>query len=180
MSGYIVEGGTASNVIPDYTKIEYSVRCMEELEMISLVERVKKCIEAAALATGCEVDITEEKGYAARTFSHTLGNICRSALEDVDEEVLSGFPDDFGSTDFGNVSQIMPTANPYFSLNPTRVSLHTPEYERLAIQPISHNAIERSAKAMSQTIIECFLDPQILVQAKNERKDSLIIDTKPR
>ncbi|MEQ7192994.1 M20 family metallopeptidase [Enterococcus avium] len=180
MSGYIVDGGNASNVIPDYTKIQYSIRCMEDQEMSSLVERVKSCIQAAALATGCKANIIEEKGYAARTFSETLGNICRDALEEQGEEVLTGFPDDFGSTDFGNVSQIIPTTNPYFSLNKTRVSLHTPEYERLANQPISHTAIERSAKAMACTIIECFLNDSILERAKNEKSNEVSIDMRPR
>ncbi|MBO0455671.1 M20 family metallopeptidase [Enterococcus hulanensis] len=180
MSGYIVDGGTASNVIPDYTKIQYSIRCMEDQEMSNLVERVKSCIQAAALATGCEVNINEEKGYAARTFSETLGNICRAALEEQGEKVLSGFPDDFGSTDFGNVSQLIPTTNPYFSLNETRVSLHTPEYEKLANQPISHIAIERSAKAMACTIVECFLDDSILERAKSEQTNEVSVDMRPR
>lgn len=180
MSGYIVDGGVSSNMIPDHSQIKYSIRCMEEAEMPELITRVKNCIDAVALATGCEVRIVEEKGYAARTFSKILGNICREALEEQGEAVLPDFPDDFGSTDFGNISQMMPTTNPYFSLNKTRVSLHTPEYEKLAIKPISHVAIERSAKAMSQTIIETFLNPDVLKAACLEKKSSVSIDSKPR
>lgn len=180
LSGYISEGGVATNMIPDNTKIEFSIRCLEENEMASLINRVKNCIEAASLATGCDVTIEEQKGYAARTFSETLGNICRESFEEMGEKLLPDFPDDFGSTDFGNVSQLMPTTNPYFSLNPTRVSLHTPEYEQLAISPISHIAIERSAKAMSQTIIECFTNPSLLDKAINEKKDSFEVNKRPR
>lgn len=180
MSGYMAEGGTASNVIPDHTLIQYSIRCMEESELPYLVERVKNCIHAAALATGCEVKIDEKDGYAARTFSKVLGNICRNALEEQGEKVLADFPDDFGSTDFGNVSQIMPTTNPYFSLNETRVSLHTPEYERLAIQAVSHKAIERSAKAMAETIIECFLDESVLEKAQAENSTEVSVNERPR
>lgn len=180
MSGYIVEGGTASNVIPDHTKLQYSIRCMEESELPYLIERVKNCINAAALATGCKVEVQEEKGYAARTFSKVLGNICRKALEDQGEKVLPEFPDDFGSTDFGNISQIMPTTNPYFSLNETRVSLHTPDYEKLAIQPISHTAIERSAKAMAETMIACLLNDSILEAAKAEKTGETSINLRPR
>lgn len=180
MSGYIVAGGTASNVIPDHTKLQYSIRCMEESELPHLIERVKNCINAAAMATGCKVEIQEEKGYAARTFSKVLGNICRTALEEQGEMVLPDFPDDFGSTDFGNISQMMPTTNPYFSLNETRVSLHTPEYEQLAIQPISHKAIERSAKAMAETMIECLLDDSILKAAKAKKFGKTSVNLRPR
>lgn len=180
MSGFIVAGGTASNVIPDHTKLQYSIRCMEELELPHLIERVKNCINAAAMATGCKVEIQEEKGYAARTYSKVLGNICRRALEEQGEKVLPEFPDDFGSTDFGNISQVMPTTNPYFSLNETRVSLHTPEYEQLAIQPISHKAIKRSAKAMAETMVEFLLDESILEAAKAEKNGETSVNLKPR
>lgn len=180
LSGIILEGGTAPGMIPDYSKIEYSIRCMEEDELPHLIERVRNCIQAGALATGCEVKITEEKGYGARTFSSVLGNICREALEGLGEEVIPGFPDDFGSTDFGNVSQLIPTTNPYFSLNKTRVSLHSPEYEKLAGSPIGHVAIERSAKAMSMTVIESFLNPEIIELAKQESSHQSDVNTRPR
>ncbi|MCJ7841609.1 M20 family metallopeptidase [Lederbergia sp. NSJ-179] len=180
LSGFIVEGGTATNMIPDYTKIKYSVRCLEEAELPDLVQKVKNCIEASAMATGCEVKVVEEKGYAARTYSEVLGNVCREALESLGETVLPDFPDDFGSTDFGNVSQMIPTTNPYFSLSKTRVSLHTPEYEKLAISEISHTAIERAAKAMSMTVIETLLNPEILERAKAEKNAAVDINTRPR
>jgi amidohydrolase len=180
LSGILVEGGTATGMIPDYSKIEYSIRCMEEDELPSLIERVRNCIQAGALATGCEVKITEEKGYGARTFSRILGDICRKALESLGEEVLPDFPDDFGSTDFGNVSQLIPTTNPYFSLNKTRESLHTPEYEKLAGSPIGHTAIERSAKAMSMTVIESFLDQTIIEASKQENQNAMNVNTRPR
>ncbi|MCD5001267.1 M20 family metallopeptidase [Enterococcus saccharolyticus] len=180
LSGILVEGGTATGMIPDYSKIEYSIRCMEEDELPHLVEKVKNCIQAGALATGCKVNIEEEKGYGARTFSRVLGNICREALEELGEPVLPDFPDDFGSTDFGNVSQLIPTTNPYFSLNKTRVSLHTAEYEKLANLPISHTAIERSAKAMSMTVVETFLNPTIMELAKEEKNELVDVNIKPR
>lgn len=180
LSGFITEGGVASNMIPDHTQIKYSIRCMEEKELSDLIIKVKNCIQAAALATGCEVKIEEESGYAARTFNKVLGDLCRNSLESQGEKVIEGFPDDFGSTDFGNVSQLMPTTNPYFSLSPTRVSLHTPEYEKLAIEPISHVAIERSAKAMSETIIECFLNPNLFEDAKRMDSAQEDINTRPR
>ncbi|GMA09319.1 amidohydrolase [Tetragenococcus halophilus subsp. flandriensis] len=180
MSGIITEGGQATNMIPEHTQIQYMARCMEEDELDSLVKRVKDCIQAAALATGCDVEIKEERGYAARTYSQVLGNICREALEDLGEPVLPDFPDDFGSTDFGNISQIMPTTNPYFSLNKTRVSLHSKEYEKIAASPITHTAIERSAKAMSRTVIESFLNPELIEQAKKEKTQGTDINARPR
>lgn len=180
LSGILVDGGNVTNVIPDYTKIKYSLRCLEESELPGLITKIKNCAQAAALATGCEVQITEKSGYGARTYNQTLGNICRTALEDLGEPVLAGFPDDFGSTDFGNISQVMPTTNPYFSLHKTRLSLHTAEYEKLAGTEVTHKAITRAAKAMARTVIECLVNPEILKQAQAEKSAAANLDERPR
>lgn len=49
----IEEGGVASNIIPDYTRMNWGVRAPSIGRSDKLLERVKKCIEAAAMATGC-------------------------------------------------------------------------------------------------------------------------------
>ncbi len=180
LSGIIDDGGNVTNVIPDHTKISFSLRCLEETELKDLIEKVKNCVNGAAMATGCEAKIIEKPGYAARVYNQTLGNVCRKALEDLGEPVLSGFPDDFGSTDFGNISQIMPTTNPYFSLHKTRTSLHTAEYEKLSGTDVSHKAISRSAKAMARTIIECLVDPDLMEKILNEKNTFNDVNKRPR
>lgn len=180
LSGIITEGGNVTNIIPDHTKISFSLRCMEEAELKDLIQKVKNCAQGAALATGCEANITEEAGYGARVYNQTLGNICRVALEDLGEPVLPGFPDDFGSTDFGNISQIMPTTNPYFSLHKTRMSLHTAEYEKLSGTQVAHKAISRSSKAMARTIIECLSDEDLMEQVLKEKNTVNDVNKRPR
>lgn len=180
LSCILTEGGTASNMIPDKAILQLSIRCMEKSELADLVTKVKNCIAAASLATGCQHELEEETGYSSRTYSEILGDICRTALESFGESVLPGFPDDFGSTDFGDVSQLMPTVNPYFSLNPVRTSLHTEEYEKLAISPISEKAINYSAKSMALTTLELLLKPELIEQAKQEKNAKQTSDDRPR
>ena len=55
----ILEGGVASNVIPDHTLMSWAVRAPAMARCDKLFERVKNCIEAAALATGCTHKITQ-------------------------------------------------------------------------------------------------------------------------
>lgn len=180
LSGIINDGGDATNIIPERTKISFSLRCMEENELKDLVQKVKNCVQGAAIATGCDANITEKPGYGARVYNQTLGDICRRSLEDLGEPVLPGFPDDYGSTDFGNVSQIMPTTNPYFSLHKTRTSLHTAEYEKLSGTDISHKAISLSAKAMARTIIECFVDKNLMERVLEEKNTVNDVNIRPR
>jgi amidohydrolase len=55
ISGVFQVGGTVSNVIPEYTRMSWSVRSptLERLE--ALLKRVVACFEAGAAATGCRM-----------------------------------------------------------------------------------------------------------------------------
>lgn len=50
---------TVANVIPAYTKAYWQVRSPSLKGLNALMARVRKCIEAGALATGCEVKLKE-------------------------------------------------------------------------------------------------------------------------
>lgn len=62
--GCVLEGPKVANVIPDRTKVYYSVRSPLKSGVRQLGDRVVKCFEAAAIVTGCEIDIEEERVYA--------------------------------------------------------------------------------------------------------------------
>ncbi|KAG8922621.1 hypothetical protein FRC02_011741 [Tulasnella sp. 418] len=56
----IIEGRDwAPNIIPDYAKMRWLVRAPSGQEVDVLVERVINCFSAAALATGCRIEITK-------------------------------------------------------------------------------------------------------------------------
>lgn len=48
-----------ANVIPEYTKAFWQVRSPTLKGLDGLVAKVRKCIEAGALSTGCQVHIEE-------------------------------------------------------------------------------------------------------------------------
>ncbi|MBU3143266.1 M20 family metallopeptidase [Clostridium sp. CF012] len=147
--------------IPAISEIEYKIRAMEDSTLQDLRIKVLNCIQAGALATGCKVEIEEKPGYKARIFDKYIGNLCRENLENLGEEIIEGFPDDFGSTDFGDVSQIMPTCNPYISLKPTRISNHTPEFRELAGSSPGEKALILAAKSMAHVIIDLLLNKSL-------------------
>lgn len=53
----------APNVIPAYAKACWQVRSPTLKGLNTLITKVRNCIEAGALATGCRVDISEEELY---------------------------------------------------------------------------------------------------------------------
>lgn len=52
LHGIITNGGAKPNIIPDKTSMEYFVRAPTERELNELREKVHKCFESAAQATG--------------------------------------------------------------------------------------------------------------------------------
>ena len=58
--GIITHGGDAPNAIPDRTEGRWYVRAETLRELAGLEPRVRRCFEAGALATGCELEIEAE------------------------------------------------------------------------------------------------------------------------
>ena len=57
--GVIEDGGTVPNVIPAYSRMNWYVRAPDMAHADKLLEKVKKCCEAAAVGTGCELNYIE-------------------------------------------------------------------------------------------------------------------------
>ncbi|KAJ4232227.1 hypothetical protein NW759_002614 [Fusarium solani] len=54
--GVIEDGGTIPGVIPDYTRMHWNVRSPTMERGEKLLQRVKACLEAGAVATGCQIN----------------------------------------------------------------------------------------------------------------------------
>ena len=54
-TGIITNGGGRPNIIPGKTSLEYYIRTANDKDLSTLESKVRKCIEGAAIATGCEV-----------------------------------------------------------------------------------------------------------------------------
>jgi len=114
--GIITHGGDTPNSIPDYTAGLFYVRAGSRAYRDELFERVKKCAEGAALATGTEVKI--EVDYP------TLDPLKRiPALElaaKTNMELLGITIDENdgrkGSSDIGNLSHYLPAIHAYLAI----------------------------------------------------------------
>ncbi len=76
-----------------------------------------------------------------------------------------------GSTDFGNVSQVIPALSAYVNIGP--VTLHSPEGAAMTATPEAHDVMIKSAKALAFTAIDLITKPELLDAAKKEHKRRL-------
>lgn len=109
--GFISHGGDAVNVIADNITMEYSVRANNLPAIENANEKFDRSIRAGAIATGCGAEIITMPGYLP-TVPVKDTRAVAEAVAEVGEgyRVLSCDPAFIqgGSTDFGDVSQIMP------------------------------------------------------------------------
>jgi amidohydrolase len=168
--GIITHGGQAPNIIPDYAAARFYVRALDLVYMDELFRRVVNCFEAAAQATGCRVKITSaSKDYHPYRPVYSLAEMFQRNLESLGETVDQGPVDrDLGSTDVGNVSQVVPTIQPMLQISPREVTCHMAAFAEAAISETGHRGMLRAAKAMAMTAVDLLTDPKALERVAAE------------
>lgn len=109
--GFISHGGEAMNIIADHITMEYSVRANNLPAIENASEKFDRSMRAGAVATGCGVEIITMPGYLPtvpveddRAVAEAVAEVSRGYhVLPADPSHIQG-----GSTDFGDVSEIMP------------------------------------------------------------------------
>ncbi len=156
--GIIAEGGDAPNVIPDHTRSSWYVRAETRQRLEDLVPRVNACFEAAATATGCELEI-ENVGhvYEELISNPTMADLFRENSALLGREMLRGEdlpPSQTGSTDMGNVSKLVPAIHPMLSIDCLPAVNHQKEFAAHTVTAQGEKAIVDGALAMAWTVID--------------------------
>ncbi len=167
LHGIITHGGDAANIVPSYTRGTFYVRALKPWYLEQLKERVKHCFEAGALATGCEVtmDWHQEAEYAPMLNNRPLVDAYRRNGEDVGKHFIELKELTTGSSDMGNVSQVVPSIHPNFGVG-TPTFTHSPEFTAAAITDAAHDSMLLTARALAMTAVDVALDPDLLARVK--------------
>ncbi|KAF9508821.1 hypothetical protein BS47DRAFT_1365657 [Hydnum rufescens UP504] len=97
--------GLAPNIIPDYAKMRWLVRAPTAKEVEVFAERVKKCFEAAALATSCQIKLVEHPLVTIFGRTTNWRQNLQAVMKHYGGVVIADVPGAAGgSTDFGNVT----------------------------------------------------------------------------
>jgi amidohydrolase len=170
LHGIITHGGTAANVIPDYTRAEFYVRSKDTAYLRELGKKVTACARAAATATGTRLKVSSD-GYTFLPIR--ANNALARAYEDnlrVLGQKVDALPPEagYGSTDFGNVSQAMPALHGYFRIVEHEVRPHSTEFGAACRTPRALDGMVIAAKAMALTACDLVNDPPLLAAARDE------------
>ena len=167
LSGYIKEGGKASNIVPDYACANFVTRAPKRSQLDDITAWVKDCARAAALATRTTVEILPDgvdyDGYSVGPKKEKLMEECFRALG------LSVSPADggCGSSDIGNVSSVCLTFHPMMSIGQD-LEPHTHEFAAAMTDERTHRAISNAGKYLLELTRRLFSDEALLAQLKEE------------
>jgi amidohydrolase len=168
--GIITVGGEAANIVPAHTAGTFIVRAEDDSYLDELKVRVLNCFQGAATATGARLEYRwADVKYAAMRSNLGLARLFKQNMESLGRQVRLTDPDfGFGSTDTGNVSQLVPSIHPEVAIAPEEVIPHSPGFASAAVSESGCRGLRDAAKAMAMTIVDLLANPELVSQIKQE------------
>jgi len=167
--GIITDGGEAPNVVPAHSAAVFMIRALDDDYLAELKDKVLNCFTGASVASGARLEYRwRDRAYAPMKNNATLAGLFKQNLESLGRHVEAFDPRfGFGSTDMGNVSQVVPSIHPTIAIAPPEVFIHTPEFASTAASEAGHEGLMDAAKAMAMTVAD-ILQPGMLDRIKQE------------
>ncbi len=167
--GIITNGGTVPNIIPETASAIFYVRAASLDYMWEVYRRVVACAEGAARATGAELKVTKgEMVYEPFKRNQTLLDLFKANLERLGVKDEPPVPDRLGSSDIGNVSQVVPAIQPLIKVAPAGVPYHSRAFAEAAVSRAAREGLLVAAKAMAMTAADLLASPAALQRARAE------------
>jgi amidohydrolase len=168
--GIITDGGEAANIVPAHSAGNFIVRAEDDAYLDDLKQRVLDCFRGAAAATGARLEYKwADTRYSAMLNNPTLGRLFADNMESLGRMIPSLEPSKgFGSTDMGNVSQLVPGIHPCIAIVPEGVSEHSPEFAAAAASEVGIQGLIDGAKALAMTVADVLASPETVAKIKEE------------
>ncbi|SRR6266851_44128 len=168
--GIITNGGQAANIVPELAQCEFVARAVTGKHAVEIAQRVRRCADAAAMATGASVEHETVCAYKNMINNRAIGRIYErhsEALGTITREAPPGTPT--GSTDMGDVSHAIPAIHPLFQVsNHGEGTCHEDAFVQHCDSERGYAAMMRVAKAMALSAYDLLANPAALAAAKAE------------
>ncbi|WP_433195188.1 M20 family metallopeptidase [Nocardia sp. CA-107356] len=157
LHGIVSDGGVAPNIVPGRAELLYYLRAVDSASLDDLMRRASACFEAGALATGCTHEIrTVAPTYTELTPDSALLCAYREQIVGLGRvpiapELEAQRP--LGSTDMGNVTNVIPGIHPVIGIDAGGAVTHQPGFAAASINASADRAVTDGAIALARTAI---------------------------
>ena len=203
----IEKAGDVVNVVPDYAQIWTRLRENNREKVDVLYERALKIAEGAALMTGTthevklisgiyEIQVNRTGAEAMQKNLETLGEITytkdevayantilketgkpQKGIDGSVHPLRETLPAQGGSTDVGDVSQIVPTIRMSATVAASGGPWHSWAVVACTGMSIGHKGMIYAAKALAMTMADLYKNPKLVEAVKKDFKDNKVNDT---
>lgn len=175
--GVITDGGAAANVVPEYAAGRFYLRAANRATLNEVYRKVENIVKGAALATGAT--------YEFGLFQNSVDDVIVTPLFDdlfFQHAAAAGVPDDeinteekvsLGSSDVGNVSQVIPTIQPIVSISDDYIAGHSEEFKAAARSEKGLASIAIAAELLANTALDLLQQPALLEEITAAHQESL-------
>ncbi|MFE3027577.1 M20 family metallopeptidase [Nocardia tengchongensis] len=157
LHGIVGSGGVAPNIVPGHAELLYYLRAVDSATLDDLMQRASACFEAGALATGCTHEIRKlAPTYTELTPDSALLCAYREQItalgrEPIAPEFEAARP--LGSTDMGNVTNVIAGIHPVIGIDAGGAVTHQPAFAAAAVNASADRAVLDGATALARTAI---------------------------
>jgi len=168
--GIVTSGGAAANIIPEFAAATFYVRAAELDYMWALQKRVIACAEGAAKATGTTLKVIQnpDNAYEPMRRNRTLLDLFRANAKTFGVVESPESRERMGSSDVGNVSQVIPAIQPMVQIAPEGTPIHSRAFEQAAVTSLARDGMLTSAKIMAMTTCDLLANPALIKDARRE------------
>ncbi len=164
LHGIFTNGGQKPNIVPAYAETNWYVRSPTTDRLEVLKERLGACLAGGATAAGVDLQLD----WADYSFQEVRSNAPLVELWCANAATLGRDPQPpapgrtvIGSTDMGNVSQIVPAIHPMIAVAPPEVAIHTESFAEYARSASGDRGVIDGAKTLAAVAIDYWGDDSV-------------------
>ena len=149
--GIVVEGGVAPNIIPDLGICTFFLRSPEDDVLAEMVTRFQNVVKGAALMTDTEPEIeTSPVPYKARRPNQSLNQAYLQEAKRLGLDPITPDRPSRGSSDFGDVSHMVPGAHVSFGISKESIAGHSIAFREAAGSEYGRRQMLLAAEALAR------------------------------
>jgi amidohydrolase len=170
--GIFTHGGDAPNIIPERVEMKFYARALDYGYFREVERKVIECAHGSARAAGCKLKIKKgEAEYAPFSPNYPMGRIFRENMKTlgIAEDSFSE-TEEIGSSDIGNLSQVLPTLHPEFRVGDRGEINHSRDFLTAVVSKSGAAAMIAMTKAMALTVYDLLTTPALMAEVKKEFK----------
>jgi amidohydrolase len=170
---YTITGGTGpSNVVHESASAEFTLRSGSGRTLSDLKRRLEKIVDGASLMTGTDYEARETVSYDASVPVLSLRDLLMENARFAHAPDIRPPRERTGSTDFGNVSRVIPGACLRVASDGDKpVPGHSKEAAALGKSDENHRALVTAAKVLAGACCDLIMTPSKLDEIKKEFRE---------